>query len=202
MGRKPLSKAREDNPNLRREWISVLSPLYLREGMKRHNMDDIAAELGVSKATLYKHYSSRQEILEEIVKNKLEELRVFEQYLMNNEVPFTERYQKAVKAAALVLAGISNAFLLDVKELHEHLWVSIRDFQDYALKLAREFYQRGIEEGILHEIDPNLLAVTDKMFIRAVSDPQFLIDNNLSLQTAFEGYFLMKSKGIFKRKED
>lgn len=202
MGRKPLSKAREDNPNLRREWISVLSPLYLREGMKRHNMDDIAAELGVSKATLYKHYSSRQEILEEIVKNKLEELRVFEQYLMNNEVPFTERYQKAVKAAALVLAGISNAFLLDVKELHEHLWVSIRDFQDYALQLAREFYQRGIEEGILHEIDPNLLAVTDKMFIRAVSDPQFLIDNNLSLQTAFEGYFLMKSKGIFKRKDD
>jgi hypothetical protein len=42
------------------------------------------------------------------------------------------------------------------------------------------------------------LAITDKIFLVGLSNPQFLIENNLTLQKAVEDYFLMKSKGIFK----
>lgn len=160
-------------------------------------MDDVAALLGVSKATLYKHFASRQDLLEEIVRMKLEELAVFEQYLMDESVPFSERYTNAIQASGLLLAGISNQFLLEVKQMHPGLWTDIKAFQDYALALGRAFYRRGMEQGILRQLDPNFLALVDRMFIRAVSDPNFLIENNLDIKSAFEQYFLMKAKGIF-----
>lgn len=198
MGRKPSDKIRLENPQLRRKWVKQLSTVYLGEGLRNHSMDDIAALLGISKATLYKHFSSRQEILEDMVRLKLEELSVFESHLRDESVPFQERYFNAIQSASLLLAGISNQFLLEVKDMHNELWGGIKEFQDYALHLAREFYRSGVEQGILHDLDPAFLAVVDRMFIRAVSDPQFLIENNLELHSAFEQYFLMKSKGIFK----
>lgn len=41
--------------------------LFSQSGYMGTSMNDIAAELGVTKATLYKHYKSKQEILESIV---------------------------------------------------------------------------------------------------------------------------------------
>lgn len=41
--------------------------LFSQSGYMGTSMNDIAAELGVTKAALYKHYKSKQEILESIV---------------------------------------------------------------------------------------------------------------------------------------
>lgn len=200
MGRKPVEKDRTENPKVKEEWIQKLAPIYLQDGMKRHTMDDIADKLGVSKATLYKYFTSRQEILEGIVRLKLEELRVFKQYLSDESVAYMDRYEKAVSSATVLLAGISNTFLLDVKEMHPTLWKTVKAFQDEALATARDFYKRGIELGIINDIDPTLIAIIDRMFIRAISNPKFLVDNKLDLQKAVEGFFSLKSFGIFKHK--
>ncbi len=84
------------------------------------------------------------------------------------------------------------------KKKHPELFDKIHAFQDQALEVAEQFYKRGIEAGIINDINPKILALTDKMFIRSVSNPRFLEEYNISLQEAFDAYFLMKSKGIFK----
>ena len=85
-----------------------------------------------------------------------------------------------------------------MRELYPDLWEKIQSLQYFAAERAKAFYQEGIELGILNDFDPAWLAVTDKIFLLGLSDPQFLMDNNLTLQKAVEDYFLMKSKGIFK----
>ena len=39
----------------------------MKNGLRKFTMDDISMKLGVSKATVYKHFSSRTEILEAVV---------------------------------------------------------------------------------------------------------------------------------------
>lgn len=198
MGRNPIAKDRISNPALQKEWLAVLSPMYLRHGIKRYSMGDIAEELGVSKATLYKYFSSRNEILSAIVEAKLVELGVFIDIVENKEIPFRERYENAVRATSTLLAGISVGFMMEVKEADRSLWLKVKKFQDMALQSMGAFYKEGIDKGILNETDPKLLALMDRIFIRAVSDPQFLLDNHMDVKSAFEGYFNIKSKGIFK----
>lgn len=57
--------------------------LFSQSGYKGTSMNDIAARLGVTKAALYKHYKSKQEILDSVVSkmNELDKERV-KQYEM------------------------------------------------------------------------------------------------------------------------
>ena len=199
MGRKPVDKERLDDPELKSDWIKQLSGVYLRNGLTKFTMDDIAAKLGISKATLYKYFASREDILDEVVRMRIAEIEVFEEHLADDKITFTERYFEVIKNASFMLAEMSNQFLLDAKHLYPDLWDKMRTFQDRALFVVEEFYKKGIEAGIMKYINPRLLALTDKMFIRYVSDEKFLDEYDSSLKEAFDNFFLMKSHGIFRK---
>ncbi len=199
MGRKPTNKKRTDNPEIRAKWIKQLSPKYLDGSLIKSTTSDIAKELNVSKATLYKYFESRKQILEAVVDFKIQEVAEFEEALFDQSIPYEQRYFQAVQVGSVHLAGISNNFLLDLKDWYPELWKKVFQFMFYATDKMREFYEQGIQQGILNDFDPKLLALTDRVFITALSDPQFLIDNELSLHHAINDYFLIKSKGIFKK---
>jgi AcrR family transcriptional regulator len=199
MGRKPIEKDRADDPQLKETWIASLTSVYLQNGLLKFTMDEIANKLGISKATLYKYFSSKEEILDAVVLHKIKEIEVFEPFLGDDQITFSERYFEIIKTASIMLAEISPRFLSDARSKHPELWEKVRQFQDRALEVAEKFYQKGIDAGIMNNISPRLLALTDKMFIRSVSDAKFLEEYNISLKEAFDGYFAMKSKGIFIR---
>lgn len=200
MGRKSLSKKRLYNPSVRSRCIEKLMPIYLAEGFKGMKMDVVVGHLGISKATLYKHFATRYEIVEAVVDLKIAEIDAFKFLLLNDSVNFQSRYLEAVKSASIQLAGISNQFLSDLKDMYPHLWSRFNTLFDNAAEIMARFYKRGIKKGIINDMDPSFLATTDKIFLSALADPQFLIDNNLTLQKAVGDFFWMKSVGIFKEK--
>jgi len=198
MGRKPLDKIRVDDPYIKDAWVKELATLYLQHGLGKFTMDEIAKKLNISKATLYKYFSSKDEIIDAVVQYKIKEIVTFEELLADKNIDFSERFFDIIKTASILLAEISGQFLQDTKAKHPELFVKMDRFSDRALYAAEKFYQQGIEAGVLHNIDPTVLALTDKMFIQAVSNPKFLQEYGISLKEAFDNYFLMKSKGIFK----
>ena len=199
MGRRPVEKKRINDPETRAKWVQQLMPIYMENGLKKFTMDGISEKLGVSKATIYKHFTSRSEIMDAVVKTKIHEIAAFEDFTLDETIPYRQRYQNAVKSASLRLAGISNQFLFDLKELYPELWERMKSLQFFASERAKTFYQEGIDKGILNEFDPNWLAMTDRIFIMGLSDPEFLMENNLTLQKAVDNYFRLKSGGIFKK---
>ena len=198
MGRKPLNKERVDDPYIKDAWIKELATLYLQHGLGKFTMDKIAKKLNISKATLYKYFSSKDEIIDAVVQYKTKEIIAFEALLRDDNIDFSERFFDIIKTASILLAEISGQFLHDTKVKHPELFHKMDAFSDRALYAAEKFYQQGIEMGVLNDIDPKILALTDKMFIQAVSNPKFLKEHNISIKEAFDSYFLMKSKGIFK----
>lgn len=199
MGRKPINKQRLDNPKVRAQWVEQLMPLYMEHGLRNQTMDEVSQKLGVSKATVYKHFSTRGEIVSEVVERKIAEITDFKQYLIDEDVPFQERYLHAIKMATIQLAGISNQFLSDLKQLYPKQWDNFSNMFDTAVTIVQSFYEEGIKQDVFNDINPKFLAISDKMFISALANPKFLMDNNLTLQQAVEDYFTMKSQGIFKK---
>ena len=47
--------------------LEKASALFAQSGYLGTSMNDIASQLGITKAALYKHYASKQEILDSIV---------------------------------------------------------------------------------------------------------------------------------------
>ena len=197
MGRKPLDKERVDDPFVKDAWVKKLATLYLQYGLGKFTMDIIAKKLNISKATLYKYFASKDEIIDAVIQYKIQEIISFENLLTDDNIDFSERFFEIIKKASIMLAEISGQFLHDTKIKHPELFLKLNTFQDRALNVAEKFYQQGIETGVLKNINPKILALTDKMFIQAVSNPRFLQEHGISIKEAFETYFQMKSKGIF-----
>ncbi len=198
MGRKPVDKERSDDPQLKVVWIQQLASLFLQNGLTKFTMDEIAAKLNISKATLYKYYSSKEEILDDVVRYKLDEIEAFEPYLNDDQITFSERYFEVIKGASMILAEFSTQFVLDIKLKYTELFVRIQRFQERARSAAEKFYEEGINRGIMNDINPRLLALTDQIFIHAMSHPSLLREQGMTLKEAFDGFYQMKSKGIFK----
>ena len=83
--------------------------LFAQNGYLGTSMNDIAGQLGFTKAALYKHYASKQEILEKIVErmNKMDYERA-EVY----EMPETEFKKFAHTALPSLTIGQRNRFPL------------------------------------------------------------------------------------------
>ncbi len=77
-----------EEKNTKEKILEEALKLFAKSGYKGTSMNEIAAQIGVSKAALYKHYSSKQEILDSIVKrmNQMDEERAKEYEMPNGNM--------------------------------------------------------------------------------------------------------------------
>ena len=123
--------------------------LFMQYGLKSVSMDDISARIGVSKKTLYKHFSDKESLVEAVV------LAIVQQ----NEA----RCMADKKISADAIHAIFLAMTM-MEELFRHMNPSVLfDLMKYYPKAYRVFYQhknqfllqvytdnfqRGITEGL------------------------------------------------------
>lgn len=123
--------------------------LFMQYGLKSVSMDDISARLGVSKKTLYKHFSDKESLVEAVV------LAI----IQKNEA----RCEADKKISANAIHAIFLAMNM-MEELFQHMNPSVLfDLMKYYPKAYQVFYkhknqylvpiytenfQRGIQEGL------------------------------------------------------
>lgn len=198
MGRKSLKKKRKHNPEKKVEWARMLIPHFQKKGLRDLTMDNVAQLLDVSKATVYKYFKSREEIVKLCVAVKLDDVKHFSDILMDGNTPFLERYFLSLEYLTKNIADISNTFLADLKHLFPETWDTVNTFIEYALQVLQQFYEEGIAGGVLRKASSSLMVMSDRFFLQSLSDPDFLNSHHLTLDEAFKQYFEMKFFGIVK----
>ncbi|MCX5996404.1 MAG: TetR/AcrR family transcriptional regulator [Chloroflexi bacterium] len=63
--------SKTNNKNIRDNIFKITEALLLKHGIKGWNMDSVALEAGVSKNTLYEIISSKEQLIEDVVINRL-----------------------------------------------------------------------------------------------------------------------------------
>lgn len=196
MGRKAGNKEVFEDPEVKNSWALMLMPHFQEKGIKGFSMDEVARVLNKSKATVYKYFHSREEILEIIVEHKIESIANFEKNINDQGLSYKERYFSAVSVLSDSIGDISTKFLLDLKKYHPTLWENIETFKGYAIGVLSEFYKEGIAVNEIRKVDLSILILADELFFSALLNPEFLEENHLSLQKAFQEYFELKWRGM------
>ena len=199
MGRQSVVKDRIKDPKKREEWIDLLLPYFIQKGIRAVPIDEVVSILGRSKATVYKHFESHQEIVALVIQRKLGQLQHFQPIIEDENRSYQERYVLAVGYVSKHLGDVSNLFLSDLKEIYPDLWELINGFKQMALAILKKFYQDGIVDQAFESINPDLMVLSDELFFDALTNPEFLAEKGLNLQAAFESYFRMRFYGILKQ---
>lgn len=198
MGRNSIKKVRNSNVKKRELYIQKLTETFKQHGLKKYTMDSIAAELNVTKATLYHYFSSKDEMVEISLMKLLGQLSAFENIAKNNELDFEVRFYKMLELFSTVFVDISNLYLADLQDEYPLLWQQVQLFTDYVLKVLTNFYNDGKNAGVFKDVNTAILVISDKMFLNVISDIDFMQKNNLTIRTAFDEYFRMKCFGFLK----
>jgi AcrR family transcriptional regulator len=198
MGRKAVSKKRNQNPKHQKKYLLQLMPIFYEYGLQTLSMDDISLKLGISKATLYNYFATKEDMVAGILDHVLGEIGHFEEILADKQRTFLDRYFSSVLLLTQSIAGISNLFLSDLQTQYPALWELVRNFRDYAATVLQRFYEEGKELGILSGFSTNILVLSDRLFFDALTEPQILAANDLTIRQAFQEYFKLKCFGMLK----
>lgn len=200
MGRKSTEKNRSGNLEKRKKWVKNAMPYFQEYGIREISMDKMAEYLGISKATIYNHFSSKEEIVEFAVREKVDAIKDFHKLLFDEEVNFIERYYNSIRYYTQQLYDISLLIIEDLKELYPEVWKDIEDFQEMAMRGVIRYYDEGMAKGYFVKANSVLLAMEDRMFFELLFDQDFLIKNNLTIRKAFNDHFVIRFNGLVNSK--
>ncbi|OBZ15770.1 TetR/AcrR family transcriptional regulator [Bacillus sp. FJAT-26390] len=96
--------------------------IFINEGFQHLRMEDIAKLMNVSRATMYKYFSSKEEVIEGVV-------RVFTDYIErledrkpeNNEESFGVLFQQLFEQSIMLVGKITEVFLLESQSVFPEL---------------------------------------------------------------------------------
>lgn len=191
-----FNKNIDNQVEMRKKLIFKLLPIVKKQGISPLRTDDIARYMDISKATMYKYFSSKEEIIQYIVKIYAEYITSIDQTIFEETVPFGERFQKTFEQSLLISFYISDAFLSDLKHNAPVLYEQIIQAQNERNKQLKKFYEEHIEKEVFNAINPVLILIQDDVLLRKFFEPTILIQNNMTLYQALFDYYMLKKHQV------
>ncbi len=148
----PPRKPRADAERNRERILEVAKEVFARDGANAR-LDDIAKQAGVGPGTLYRHFPTREELLQSVYRSELEKLAAAEQKFAQTMPPMVALrawlllFVDAIAAKQLIAPAL-NTLLGDPKKVFEASYAKMHQAIGALVK-------RGVESGeIRKDLDP------------------------------------------------
>jgi TetR/AcrR family transcriptional regulator, cholesterol catabolism regulator len=144
---------------LREHIINQADQLFCQYGIKSVTMDDIAKHLGMSKKTIYLHYTDKNALVVELMRDKMEnQVCVMDDCIHSSENAVHEVFF-AVTQMQHMLSKMNPMLFYDLQKYHPEAWQYYVTFREKKLfGVIFNNLKRGIEEGNYRkEINPEIL---------------------------------------------
>ena len=187
-----------DKEEMRRTYAKKIINVIRVQGFNSLKTQDMAEHMQISKATLYNYFSSKEEIIHEVAQIYISFFEQVDQTILNSELTYIDRFQKAFQQEVLTSIYISNLFLEELKIGFPDLYEGIISAHRKIKSNIRQFYKMGMEEGIFHSLNPYILLMQDEIILRKLLDPTFLIEEGITIKQALFDYYQAKKVQIIK----
>lgn len=151
--------------------------LFYKNGYSKVTVDEIALSLGISKKTIYKYYSGKQQILEMIFNNFKQVLSgEVNAVLDNKSLKYPDKLKQMMTRVAIALSGMSTIFFVDIQDNFPDLWDQINTYkQEAAFLRFNRLIQEGIDTGYVKKgINKDMVVAIYASAIDNLLDPHFL----------------------------
>lgn len=173
----------------------------LKFGLRKFTIDDITAELGISKKTVYKYFNSKNQLIEYALDNYLAAELNKQNQVMTLNKSFRKRFEALTSPANH--KQIPTRLLAELQQFFPELWGKCEEVIQITRNQIIQIYADGIKNGeIRSEVHPAVIDLVVKNAIAGVLDYRFLAENDIGLIQALEGVKSMVLYGILVQDND
>ncbi|WP_316786549.1 helix-turn-helix domain-containing protein [Pedobacter frigiditerrae] len=139
--------------------VEEADKLFCQYGFKSVTMDDIAKHLGMSKKTIYQHFSDKDELVNILIKDKLSNQDCTMDFCAKSAENAVHEIFFAITNINELLTTMNPKLFYDLQKYHPKAWLHFREFKEN--KLGKCIYvnlERGVNEGLYRpEINKEIL---------------------------------------------
>ncbi|TXK86130.1 TetR/AcrR family transcriptional regulator [Paenibacillus sp. N3.4] len=189
-----------DNHNkTKTKLIKKLISFIIKEGFQQLRMDDIAKTMDVSRATMYKYFSSKEEVIESVVNVFVEYInKLIIQPSEDNESSFGSRFQQLFEQSVILAGYITDVFLKELQVIYPDAYARLKGALYQRELHTIGFYQDGMTSGIFNQINEKFILLQDDVLLREIINIKYLLLNQVSLQQVLHDYYIFKKIQLFK----
>ncbi|MDX1699715.1 MAG: TetR/AcrR family transcriptional regulator [Melioribacteraceae bacterium] len=175
--------------------------VFIKNGFYKITMEEIARGLRISKKTIYKHFPSKNSLVDAAVK-------IFQLSVKNKMTKMVNEENNAIlkiKALTEIFAELSlkvdEKMLYDLQTHRPDLWDNIEAFRSKLIKnIWEEIIDQGKKEDYIIDKPNEIIITVIYSAIRSVINPTFLLNHNYSINEAFRITFDILIKGLLTPK--
>lgn len=198
---KLVSMVHHEN-ELKQVIVDLAYKKFSQHGFKKVTMDELAAELAISKKTVYKHFESKEAILEEIVNQRLQRGEAAFKALLSEHGPVGDKIKKVAEMFPRFVDPDWQRLMADVVHTVPSVSKRLQSILTYFItKVAPSIIREGQKEGTVRkDLDIDLFMIAYLGAAKELSNPDFLAKHPVTEEAIPKQLFKIFMEGVLVRK--
>lgn len=203
----PLRKTKEqelpaDQATVRRV-VAVARRQFLAHGFRSVSMDDLAAELGMSKKTLYVAFPGKAALLEAVLKDKFREVETDFEHLAKDQAADVEMaLHQFLSCIQRHTAEIQPAFVRDIgREAPELFQLVEQKRRELIRRYFGGLFEAGKKAGVIRADIPIHLIIEILLgAVQSIMNPSKLMELGLTVEQGYSSIIRLVLEGALQRR--
>ena len=178
--------------------ISLATERFLREGFARISVDEIATDLAMSKKTFYKIFSSKEDLINQIVDRIMAEARGRLARIVDSNKNFIEKLNDLMTFLGHQASRFSKAFQQDVQRHAPDIWNRMQEFRrQRIMSHFAHLLEQGVNEGFVRkDLNKQVFLLAYLGAVESIVNPSVLTNESFSAQEALRCIMRIYFQGI------
>jgi len=187
-----------ENP-VRLQILRKAQEQFFTHGFSKVTTEELAAELGISKKTLYQHFSSKDELLRQSVYLMRDEMVAAVNGIVDDRrMDAVDKLKLLMMTVGTKLSQMRRPYFEDLRRKAPELWREVEQFRrEHILGAFERLIVEGGRKGVLRMgVDPHLFVLMFYAVVQNVFNPDVLSQLPFTPQVAFETFMKVMMEGV------
>lgn len=181
--------------------IELGAEKFFKEGFQKITMDELAAELHMSKKTIYKFFPSKDDLVQAIAKYFMNYMKSKIVPVLSGDKNAIEKLEGLMNILATTSQRISSKMIDDMRRQFPEQWNDIDKFRtEMMFGNVTKVIDQGKREGLFLNYPTQIIMTVFVSAVRSVVNPDFILNNNFSMKEAAVTAFKIMISGIVTEK--
>lgn len=175
--------------------LAAAEQLYFRKGIKAVTMDEVAGHLGMSKKTVYHHFSDKDKLVCALMEQKLKEEETNACMIDQISTNAVEWFFVLMHKMQEMFDRINPVMFYDLQKYHPAAWKLFIGFKENCIRQSVvQVIERGKKEGLIRkDVETEIMAQFRTVQIDMLFNPESFPPNQFKMskvQTVLLVHFL------------
>jgi hypothetical protein len=181
--------------------LKTASDVFFTRGFYKIPVDDIASLLKMSKKTIYKHFTTKEDLVREVAYLFIKTHSSNISNIINSEYNAVEKLFHIFKYMGNMLININEKWFSDIQTQAPEIWTDIEVFRSrFMTQNISKIIEQGKKEKYIVNHPSSVMINVFISSIRGIINPAFILNSKIPAHKALESTLDILMNGILTPK--